>query len=609
MKHLLVLLLCAALTTTHAQIVLSLEEVASGFTKPLEIVHAGDERLFVVEQPGRIRILWPDGTVAPQPFLDITDRVLDNANERGLLGLAFHPQYATNGWFFVNYTGSGGKTVVSRFSVSADPDLADPDSELVLLEITQPFANHNGGCIRFGPDGYLYIGTGDGGAGGDPLDSGQDPLSLLGKMLRIDVDGPGPYAIPPDNPFFGNDFTLDEIWALGLRNPWRFSFDRLTGDLWIGDVGQNEWEEIDFQPATSSGGENYGWRCYEGYAPYNTSGCGTQELYTFPVHVYENSNAVGRSVTGGYVYRGSAHPALYGAYIFGDYVSGRIWALWRDSTGTVSVEELLDFNNNELSSFGEDLDGELYACGHGSGRIFRLVDQCAAFGLSANVTPPCPGAADGQIELVAVGAHGAVSWLWHTGDTASVLHDLPQGTWSVTATDALGCQAELQIALEPVWSLPVVAVDGATLSVADTFPAYQWLLDGQPIAGAIGPVWQAQSSGVYVLQVITPEGCVLLSEPVEVTVSALGLLPKGIEAVELVPNPFSETAFLKGHASRPLAVQLSLVQADGREVWRMQARLEGDFSFALPVERLPKGIWWVRLETDEGQWTGRAVKR
>lgn len=220
---------------------------ALGFDKLLEVVHAGDDRLFALEQAGRIRILWPDGTVASEPFLDITDCVLDNANERGLLGLAFHSDFADKGWLFVNYTSSGGKPVVSRFSLSADPHKANPDSKWILLEIPQPYANHNGGCLRFGPDGYLYIGTGDGGAGGDPLDLGQHPQSLLGKILRIALTGTG-HVIPSDNPFANQQDTLPEIWALGLRNPWRFSFDRLTDDFWIADVGQNEWEEINFQP-------------------------------------------------------------------------------------------------------------------------------------------------------------------------------------------------------------------------------------------------------------------------------------------------------------------------------------------------------------------------
>lgn len=203
--------------------------------------------------------------------------------------------------------------------------MRDPDSEVILLTANQPFANHNGGDVHFGPDGYLYTGLGDGGSGGDPQNYSQTPTSLLGKMLRIDVNSGTPYAIPPTNPFVGSTAVANEIWALGLRNPWRFSFDRLTGDLWIGDVGQNEWEEVDFQPASSAGGENYGWRCYEGNAPYNTTGCGAVGNYVAPVAVYANTSSLGCSITGGYVYRGSQYPDLYGYYLYTDYCSGRIW--------------------------------------------------------------------------------------------------------------------------------------------------------------------------------------------------------------------------------------------------------------------------------------------
>ncbi|HRW76953.1 MAG TPA: PQQ-dependent sugar dehydrogenase, partial [Saprospiraceae bacterium] len=326
-------IICLFLHTGLAQDIL-LEPVANGFSLPVDIKHAGDDRLYIVEKGGRIRISDLQGNVLATPFLDIDPIVNSGANERGLLGLAFHPDYASNGHFFVNYTGNDGDTRISRFTRStADPDQADPMSELVLLVVDQPFSNHNAGDLAFGPDGYLYVGLGDGGSGGDPGNRSQNPKEFLGKMLRLDVDGGTPYAIPTDNPFAGSAETLPEIWSLGLRNPWRISFDRMTGDLWIGDVGQDQWEEVDMEPAGSPGGLNYGWRCYEGFVPFNTSGCGPANSYVPPVHVYQNTNAIGCSITGGYVYRGSKHPTLYGKYIYTDYCTGIFWSLEPDGQG------------------------------------------------------------------------------------------------------------------------------------------------------------------------------------------------------------------------------------------------------------------------------------
>jgi glucose/arabinose dehydrogenase len=362
-----------------AQPVIALEEIASGFTKPVDISHAGDARLFITEQTGFIRIIAEDGTVLPEPFLDISGPVNDSGNERGLLGLAFHPDYANNGYFFVNYTGPGGHTRISRFSVSAsDPNVADPGSEVILLTADQPFSNHNGGELAFGPGGYLYIGTGDGGSANDPQNSGQTAGTLLGKMLRIDVDNQDAgfnYAIPASNPYADpNDGIPGEIWAFGMRNPWRFSFDRLTGDLWIGDVGQGEWEEIDYQPAGSEGGENYGWRCYEGTHAFNLNGCGPAQDYVMPVFEYSHTASGGCSVTGGFVYRGCTYPSLYGHYIFADYCNGQFWAMKSDGQGGWDVFTLSNLSNLQYTSFGENYEGELFVTAHTQGKIYRVVE-------------------------------------------------------------------------------------------------------------------------------------------------------------------------------------------------------------------------------------------
>jgi len=326
------------------------------------LAQAGDSsgRLFVLGQAGLVHIVQA-GQLLPGTFLDIRDRVGSKANERGLLGLAFHSRYSENGYFYVNYTDLNGDTVVARFSVSGDPNRADPASEVRLLQIPQPYENHNGGSLVFGPDGYLYIGTGDGGSGGDPHGNGQSLDTLLGKILRIDVDHGDPYTNPEGN-------LKGEIWAYGLRNPWRFSFDRLTGDLYIGDVGQNAWEEVDFLPAGSPGGANFGWNYREGTHPFADSPPAGLELIE-PVAEYDRSAGV--SVSGGVVYRGAALPGLYGVYLYGDYGTGRVWGLLRNPDGSWQNRLLFESGAN-ITTFGEDEAGEVYLADR-KGFIFKLV--------------------------------------------------------------------------------------------------------------------------------------------------------------------------------------------------------------------------------------------
>jgi glucose/arabinose dehydrogenase len=333
------------------------------FRNPLFLTASPDrtDRLFIVEQGGAIFILT-GGQHHPTPFLDIADR-LTAGGERGLLGLAFHPRYASNGRFFVNYTrAQDGATVIAEYQVSSNPDKAAPD-ESIRLVIPQPYSNHNGGMIAFGPDGFLYIGMGDGGAGGDPENRAQNPEELLGKMLRIDIDAPPSYHISPDNPFVGQS-GKPEIFALGLRNPWRFSFDRKTGELWAADVGQNAWEEIN----VIEKGKNYGWRLLEGTHCFNPkTNCRVIPDLVDPLTEYDHSH--GRcSVTGGYVYRGTQIRALEGTYLFGDFCSGELWGYQNGQT------RLLLNTNLKISSFGEDREGELYVIGH-QGRIMKIVPQ------------------------------------------------------------------------------------------------------------------------------------------------------------------------------------------------------------------------------------------
>jgi glucose/arabinose dehydrogenase len=371
----------AAATATAAppvaagELAIGLELIAEDFANPTHVTSANDGsgRLFVVEQAGRIWIVR-DGAPLAEPFLDIIPLVGSNGNEQGLLSVAFHPAFAENGRFFVGYTDRDGKNTVASYSVAADtPDRADAASGSVLIAVEDPAPNHNGGLLKFGPDGYLYVGMGDGGAAGDPWGNAQNLDVLLGKMLRLDVDNGEPYASPPDNPFVGQEGARPEIWAYGLRNPWRYSFDRETGDLFIADVGQNEFEEVHFQPAASAGGENYGWDIVEGEACYDAGSC-DQESLVPPVAVYPHSgDAGGCSITGGYVYRGSQFPQLAGTYLYADYCSGNLWALRQG--GDSWQNELVTTLDIRASSFGEDEAGELYLTDRDGGGLYRLVVQ------------------------------------------------------------------------------------------------------------------------------------------------------------------------------------------------------------------------------------------
>ena len=350
-----------------------LHPLAAGLDHPVYLTHAGDGsgRLFLLEQPGLIRV-FVDDVLQPEPFLDMTAHVsrdsLRQFSERGLLGLAFDPDFASNGRFFVHYSDHNGSTVLAHYSMRADdPTVVDTESRQVIFTLAQPYSNHNGGQIAFGPDGYLYLALGDGGSAGDPLNSGQNPATLLGSILRLDVDVEDGYAIPPDNPGLVRNLLLaPQLWAWGLRNPWRFSFDRVTGELYIADVGQNRIEEVNVQPADSPGGINYGWRVMEGSLPYS----GGRVTPDMQAPALEYGHNVGCSITGGYVYRGAALPELRGIYFYGDWCSGNLWAAWRDPDG-VWQNLLFSTTRMQISSFGEDEDGELYVLDH-VGVLYRL---------------------------------------------------------------------------------------------------------------------------------------------------------------------------------------------------------------------------------------------
>ena len=376
-------LLCTVLIKAQTNILpeISLVPFATGLAQPVGIEHAGDARLFILEKVGRIRILDTNGKFKSQ-FLNITDRVLSSGFEQGLLGIAFDPDYEDNGYFYVHYTNLDGNSRFSRFSVNPNnPDKAKANSEVIFLEDEDPFANHNSGQMKFGPDGYLYFTIGDGGSGGDPFNNAQDGTILLGKLMRIDPQDDGSYDIPPSNPFAGPDAFFDEIWASGLRNPWRFTFDKLTGDLWIPDVGQNLWEEVNMTPASSTGGENYGWSCMEG-THFFKADCDNNGIpFQAPIAEYAHDDVSGfpcsGSITGGYVYRGDQYPNMYGKYFYTDFCTGVIRTTYWDGSAWVTAV-LGNFTPFAYSTFGEDIDGELYLADQTSGNIYRFTDGASA---------------------------------------------------------------------------------------------------------------------------------------------------------------------------------------------------------------------------------------
>jgi len=442
---LLIIFSCISLVSFSQTIGLS--TFASGFNSPTEITHPpGDARLFVVQQGGAIRILNPNQTINATNFLTLTTATISTGSERGLLGLAFHPNYATNGYFYINYTNTAGNTVIARYSVSADPNIANP-AGTILLTIAQPFSNHNGGTLRFGPDGYLYIGMGDGGSGGDPGNRAQTITENLGKMLRIDVDNGTPYGIPPTNPYVGIAGN-DEIWAIGLRNPWKWSFNRLTNDLWIADVGQGSHEEINKVSPTAAG-LNYGWHCYEATSVY-LAGCAVPTTtYTFPIAEYDHSGGA-CSITGGYVYTGSQFPNFTNKYFFADYCNNKIGMINATAGGPIMWSNA--FTGSNFTTFGEDINGELYIAGATSGIVSRLIDtslQVNTFGKTSFSMYPNPATSEVFIKAEGLTFPATVSisditgkllttQLLHTANNTIATGALESGLYLVNINDNVG---------------------------------------------------------------------------------------------------------------------------------------------------------------------------
>lgn len=495
---------------------------AGGLSQVVDLAHAGDDRLFAARRHGVISIIRDSADVAVTPFLDLSAQVNDAGGEQGLLGLAFDPDYAANGFFYVHYTADTGTgfSRISRWHVSPDPDLADTASEQVLYEWPQPYENHNGGDLDFGPDGMLYITFGDGGSGGDPLNNAQDLSDPLGDIIRIDVSDPDTtWTVPADNPWaaLGND-TLPEIWASGLRNPFRFGFDRLTGDVWIGDVGQNSWEEVDHWPGGDHSGPNFGWRCYEGDAPFDTAGCQDSSTYVFPASVHENVADGGTwcSSIGGRVYRGTVFPRLQGRYIHTDYCAGEFWMLTPDGQGGWLEELGLASGEQGFAVIAEDQAGELYAGDTNDGQVYRIVDRCP-------MDPPTIGFDGGMLTSTA-----ANTYQWYldgdpiNGATGQTWAPSVNGLYFVVGGFANGCELRsdsiqlLTIGLaegeggEDLRVFPQPAADALVVAWTPTVPDARWRLTDAVGRELMQGPWPARSDRMQLDLHGVPPGMVLL---------------------------------------------------------------------------------------------------
>lgn len=693
-KYLLPLLCSLLPLAMLAQPKIKLVDFATGFTRPIGIEHSGDSRLYIIEKAGKIWVLDSLGNRQTDVFLDITSLIRSTGNEQGLLGLAFHPDYAQNGWFFVNYIiKANGNTRISRFTRSAvNPNVADASTELVILEQSQPYSNHNGGSTRFGPDGYLYLGLGDGGSGGDPQGNGQKTTTFLGKLLRIDVDSSivgAPYRIPADNPFAGSTASKPEIWAYGLRNPWRFSFDRLNGDLWIGDVGQNAHEEIDYQPAGIPGGRNYGWNCFEGFSPYD-GGCVVPN-HIPPVFDYPNPS-IGCSVTGGFRYRGSKYPDLYGKYLFTDYCSGRWWTLTQNANGSFTGAIIADLSDNSYTTLGEDLQGELYVATDG-GKIQKITELCSGFNFAGTASGAvCDSSLSGTIFLNLTGGAAPVTYIWSNGASDKDIVYLNPGIYSVKVKDNNGCERrdtfEIESAspaapqLSPTGDIFLCAGDTATITAYstpldsgvyvyqwlrdgviipnETFPvlitgesgqyrarlvglcnsalssvvnlqhesvipplvvaignefvanggsgaSYQWLLNGQPIAGATDSIYVPVQSGDYAVIITSANGCTFHSGEIPFVVSGT-VLPANVTKFSLAPNPTSDQAVLTMELQRGENTTISLTDSQGRTIFSQSHQ---DQKIVLPIDLrgLPAGTYFLHVQTEKGAFVRQLVRR
>jgi glucose/arabinose dehydrogenase len=605
---------------------LTLQQFATNFNDPVDLTHAGDERIFVLEKGGTIQIMDQQGSHTLAPFLDISPIVNAFANERGLLGLAFHPDYKTNGYFYVNYNVGNGSTVIARYTVSAtDPNVADPSSQMIVMTISQPYSNHNGGCIKFGPDGYLYIGMGDGGSAGDPGNRSQDGTELLGKMLRIDVDGGTPYGIPASNPYVGNASIEDEIWAIGLRNPWRFSFDRTTGDLWIGDVGQNAWEEIDYWAATNTAAPNFGWRCYEGNVTYNTSAnCGAMSSYDYPVFVYSNNGSSnnGCSVTGGMVYRGPRYANLWGMYLFADYCSGRFWYTMPNGGGGWITNQFANLANFEFVGFGSDLYNQMYVMGINTGSIYKVADTtCTPV---ARIDGPssvstCDNASLSADYDPALGYQWLQSGSVIPGATSPDYTPTVSGTYSVIVSNGscMDTSGTVTVTLIPAPSVQITGLDTFYCSNAPATIMSSNLPGGTYSGpGVTGSTFDPAAAGVGQHAIIysftdSNNGCTGYD-----TVNVRIDVCSGIQPADLLnqfrfyPNPVQRDFMVAFDINQATELKLSVLNSAGQVILERRDMLaSGTHKLNMSLPQVANGLYFLQIETEAGKGVQKFMVR
>lgn len=592
-----------------------LTQVVSGLSQPVAISQCGDERLFVVEQFGNIKII-KNGSLLSSPFLNIGS-LTAAGGERGLLGLAFAPDYATTRNFYISYTNTSGTSTIARYQVSANnPDSALLSSGQIILTQSQPYSNHNGGNLAFGPDGYLYIGLGDGGSANDPQGNGQNKMVKLGKMLRIDVAGSATYTVPATNPFVGNAAYLPEIWATGLRNPWRYSFDKLTGDLWIADVGQDVWEEIDMQPASSTGGENYGWRCYEGNSSFNTSGCGAASNYVAPVHVRQHGGTYGDcSITGGFIYRGAKHANLYGNYIFADYCSSNLYMLSKNSSGNYVPTVLKNNTNTPWTAFGQDIYGELYVADYSNGKIFAISDTSTCLPV-ANFNLPSTYATCDSTMLLSTPYNPGMIYQWSlngvtiAGADSSVYLANTDGDYTVTVANFInGC-----IAVSDTTTIDFGVTITASLTGLDTLycvNAPTVVLTGTPAGGTFsgpgvtGNVFDPTAAGVGA-QTITysymANGCSATAQT-STTISACTGIDNiaNTAAIHVVPNPSNGTFSINFANNLNEKIEVTVQNYLGQRVYQStQNATLGNNSISIKMDEAKPGLYLLSVKKSSG---------
>lgn len=601
---------------------------ASGLNSPVGLAHADDDRLFIVQQVGTIVILDQDGNKFDGNFLNITNRV-QSGGERGLLGMAFHPDYANNGYLYVHYSRSGdGTSIISRFSVSDDdPNIALADSEFILMTINQPYANHNGGAINFGNDGYLYIGMGDGGSGGDPDNYSQNRMTRLGKMLRIDVDNGNPYSIPADNPFVDDDNTLSEIYALGLRNPWRFTFDSFNGDLWIADVGQNKWEEVNHQIGGTPGGQNYGWRCYEGFEPYNTNGCGDVSEYVMPAAVYGRASDGGCSISGGEVYRGNKMASLYGKYIYSDYCSDNIWVVSRNDEGNYE-DYILTKSGQVFGTVGifSDVNEDLYLV-HLSGRIHKIVSDECDDSTPLDIVPFESAICAGDtiaIQPIRNTVEQPTYTLFKDGEliytgTDSVLYIFDHGEYLLVENVA-ECTREIVIFIELKGDSNAF-FDGLPeeVDINDDILVMVPQVDGGTFSGngVVNNTFDPQLAGMgeHVVRYTVTENdlCTSFSERTIEVLNSTNVNPWVKEFVlKIKPNPvIGNNLFIEIQSSNQSDFEIEILNLSGVVVLQQSMNYSGKhvINYILDIASLNTGFYIIRVYNEAGQTVEKLIRK